>query len=357
MHTMSSLSSLPDDSLLREAGRLVRVDRHATAALVRVLIEVDARRLYFREGCSSIFIWCVRVLGLEEGAAYNRIEVARLARRLPAVLEALERGFVSLTALRLLSPHLTAANHAEVLERATGLRKREVQRLVVELAPRPAVPSTIRRVTSVATRRVGDEGPAAQSESAADAPAPTDRSAAVPASASAPVLEPLSATQYKLQVTIREETQEKLRLAQDLLRHTVPDGDLAEVLDRALTVLVRQLERQRFAATATPRPSRASSSTSRYIPAFVRRAVWQRDGGQCAFVGRQGRCSERAWLEFHHATPYAVGGAATVDNISLRCRAHNAFEASIFAGAVATTPTNGAVAGDSGDCSGPSPPG
>lgn len=172
----------------------------------------------------------------------------------------------------------------------------------------------------------------------------------------------LSATRFKLQVTIAEETHAKLRLAQDLLRHTLPEGDLAEVLDRALTVLVRHLERQRFAATATPRPARTGSSASpawpasRYVPAFVRRAVWQRDGGQCAFVGRQGRCHERAWLEFHHRLPYAAGGMATVDNISLRCRAHNAYEASLFASPGAATNAEAGTVGQPNASSGSKPP-
>lgn len=405
MHTCTphKLSTLADDELLREAGRLVRGEREAAAALVRVLIEVDARRLYLREGCSSLFVWCVQVLGLEEGASYNRIEVARAARRLPAIVEELERGLVGLTAVRLLAPHLTASNHREVLARARGLKKREVQRLVAELAPRPPVAATIRRLPAVtaqsspASRTVSTDAAPGPTQSALPATvpataaeqtvsramaaepcatpiregtdgAPLDNMAAttpvmrdrrgvdpstaqpdaadpstaaasgpVTASAATATIVPLSPTRFKLQVTIVADTHEKLRLAQDLLRHTVPDGDLSEVLDRALTVLVRQLERQRFAATATPRPSRRSSATSRYIPASVRRAVWQRDGGQCAFVGRQGRCRERAWLEFHHTTPYAAGGGATVENISLRCRAHNAFEAELFFGSTAAT--------------------
>ena len=42
---------------------------------------------------------------------------------------------------------------------------------------------------------------------------------------------------------------------------------------------------------------------------------------------------ETAFLEFHHVVPYADGGAATVANIELRCRAHNQYEASLFFGA------------------------
>ena len=62
----------------------------------------------------------------------------------------------------------------------------------------------------------------------------------------------------------------------------------------------------------------------------MRRAVWRRDGGCCAFVGTEGRCGERAFLELHHVEPYAVGGAAREENIELRCRAHNAYEARLF---------------------------
>ena len=66
------------------------------------------------------------------------------------------------------------------------------------------------------------------------------------------------------------------------------------------------------------------SRGSRHVPAAVRRAVWIRDGGRCAFVAENGRhCTERGFIEFHHTAPYAAGGEATVDSIELRCRAHN----------------------------------
>ena len=64
----------------------------------------------------------------------------------------------------------------------------------------------------------------------------------------------------------------------------------------------------------------------------MKRAVWQRDEGRCAFVGRIGRCRETAFLEFHHVAPYAAGGVGTADNIQLRCRAHNQYEADLFFG-------------------------
>ena len=47
-------------------------------------------------------------------------------------------------------------------------------------------------------------------------------------------------------------------------------------------------------------------------------------------MGAEGRCTERGFLEFHHVDPFVLGGAATVANIQLRCRAHNAYEATQF---------------------------
>ena len=64
----------------------------------------------------------------------------------------------------------------------------------------------------------------------------------------------------------------------------------------------------------------------------MKRLVWIRDQGQCAFVGTQGRCEERAFLEFHHLQPYATGGLTVLENLELRCRAHNLYEAERYFG-------------------------
>jgi hypothetical protein len=142
------------------------------------------------------------------------------------------------------------------------------------------------------------------------------------------VITPLAPERYKVQFTASKDTRAKLRRAQDLLRHRIPNGALSEIFDLALTVLLEKIEKQRLAATDQPRPGRATAANSRSIPAEVKRAVWKRDGGQCAFIGKKHcRCTETGFLEFHHLVPFARGGAATVANIQLRCRSHNQFEA------------------------------
>jgi hypothetical protein len=297
-------------------------------------MELDARRLYLGEGCSSLFTYCTHVLHLAEGAAYNRIEASRAARRFPVILEWLDAGDVTLTAVRLLAPHLTAENHRDVLASARQKSTREVERLVAALHPKPPAPTVIRKEPASSVPSGAEELVARQVE----APPPAHQTSA-PLSAPAnrqkrpsPTLTALAPERYRLQLTVSGATHDKLRRAQDLLRHAVPDGDPAEILDRALTALLEQLERRRFAECPTPRVTGGGGEHSRHIPAAVRRAVWRRDEGRCAFVGTAGRCTERGFLEFHHVEPFAAGGAATVDNIELRCTRHNAYEASLFFG-------------------------
>ena len=101
---------------------------------------------------------------------------------------------------------------------------------------------------------------------------------------------------------------------------------------KALRVLVRELEKEKIAATDRPRAGRGTDPASRHIPAEVKRKVWARDSGRCAFVAHNGRrCTERAFLEFHHVQPYSAGGKATADNFQLRCRTHNGYEVRIYA--------------------------
>ena len=105
------------------------------------------------------------------------------------------------------------------------------------------------------------------------------------------------------------------------------------IFDRALSLLLDDVARKKLAEVANPRHRQSTRTRSRHIPAPVKRAVWVRDGGRCAFVAAQGRrCTERVFLEFHHHEPQAIGGEATIANISLRCRAHNSYEAELVFG-------------------------
>ena len=324
MTTIDSLHNLSDDQLVARVQTLASDERRATVALISSLAEFDARRLFLREGCSSLFTYCTQVLHLSEHAAYGRIEAARAARRLPVLLELLNDGALTLTTVCLLAPHLTEENHERVLAAARYQTKRDVELLVATLRPQPAVPAVVRKLprpNAEQTQASDTTGPALH---ASTGPSPNGL---VERPARPAIVAPLAPDRYKLQVTLSAEGHAALRRAQDLLRHAIPNADPAAVVERALILLVRELERTKCAETDRPRHAPSVGKHSRHIPADVRRRVWKRDGGQCAFVGTQGRCKERGFLEFHHVVPYADGGESTAGNLELRCHAHNAYEA------------------------------
>ena len=336
--TTKSPTIMSNQELLAPTSQAAGNERRATAGLLALLAEVDARRLYLGEGCSSLFAYCTQVLHFSEHAAYHRIETARAARRLPIVLQLVADGSVTTTTVALLRPHLTPENHAALLTAARHKSKREVEHQIACLAPKPDAPSIVRRIPTnsamVTSRTTDAPGPILMS--ADTGPAPEARPSISPPRAPEPrpKIESLASERYLLRVTLTAAGHANLRRAQDLLRHAVPSGDPTAILEKALALLVDQLERQKVAKVARPRTvTRKTSLSSRHIPAAVRREVWARDQHRCAFVGPHGRCRETGRLEFHHLIPFAHGGPATVENIALRCRAHNSGESEQLFGA------------------------
>lgn len=344
----SSLAAMADRELLERTVQVARATRYLTAGLLALLGECDARRLYLGAGCSSLFTYCTRVLHLSEHAAYHRIEAARAARRFPVILDLVAEGALTLTTIALLRPHLTEDNHRQLLAAARHCSKREVEHQVASLAPKADVSSLVRRLPAQAH----DAGPLLDTATAAmplpavaapasPLPAFAPLSARTPAPTAAPrsQVAPLAADRYLLRVTLSGAAHARLRRAQALMGHRVPDGDPAAIINDALALLVDRLERTKFAkrrrsGRKSPEPSAsASAGGSRHIPAAIRRQVWSRDEGRCAFAGSHGRCTETHRLEFHHVIPFARGGPTTVENLALRCRAHNCHESELAFGA------------------------
>ncbi len=140
-------------------------------------------------------------------------------------------------------------------------------------------------------------------------------------------MEPLAPARYKVCFTASAELHDKLERLQALMRSSVPDGDLAKIIDVAVTKELERVEAKRFAKTNAPRKGLAETDTtpkSRYIPAAVRRVVHERDGGRCTYRDKHGRrCSKLHDLEFHHRKPFGRRGAHSPEVVTLHCRVHN----------------------------------
>ncbi len=371
---LSTAIALSDQDLLSRIGSLASEEREATAQLVAHLAALELRpSLYAAQGYGSLFDYCTRALGLSEDAACSRTSAARTCRRFPAIVEDLASGTLSLTSVRLLAPHLTAENHEVVLARPRNKARGEIQALVAELAPRPDVPASVRKLpereiekgqglgplpSSSADEPVSAlQGTSASVQAGEDAASEEQLSASTSPRPTAPAaVEVLSPRRYRVQFTIGQEAHDQLQRVQALLRREIPNGDPGVIFERALALLAREVEKAKLGRPSKP-PRRLRANTgpggayetrirfetdegvgherrsSRYIPRAVKRAVWYRDRGLCALVSESGRrCAERNFLELHHIQRYALDGPATVENISLRCRRHNQYEAEIVFG-------------------------
>jgi len=305
-----TLNRLSDDELMASLHDLCLDARRLDARVVAHLVEVEERRLHLKAACSSLFEFCVRRLGMSEGAAFRRINAARLARRFPSLVGHIESGAVHLSTLVLLRDHLAESNVDELVAATAGKTKREVEELVARRAPRPDVPSKIRKLPAAPAGSLFVVAPSPSS-----APRPAAR------------IEPLSESRYKVQLTVSRELREKLERAKDLMRHRNPSGDVAVVVEQAVDALLEKLGKERLGKTSRSR--RAARATKRgRITAAVRREVFARDGEQCSYVDEQGRrCSARAFLELDHIESRALGGPDDAANLRVACRAHNRLHA------------------------------
>ncbi len=339
-----ALSHLTHQVVLQGLATLVARGCTHTAGLVAHIGEVDNRRLFVPAAHPSMFSYCVNVLHFSEQAAYKRIRVARMARKFPAIYDALAEGRVHLSGLFLLKAFMTRRNVDELLAAVTHKSCREIEKLLAERYPRADVATRVRalpRARVVAGPPGAHPDVVAAGVSLAQLPARTVASSVrrteervspgTDASAEGESVEvpsvlrteerkpaklvPLSPKRYALQLTMSQELHDKLRVAQALLSHAIPSGDVASVLERALDELIAKLEKTKYAATDKPRAIKANTSASpRQIPAQVKGA-------------------ERHFMEFDHVDPIARGGKATAERMRLRCRAHNQYEAEQLFGA------------------------
>jgi hypothetical protein len=272
------LEELSDVRLLASLDTFVSSQRACMVDIVAHLAELDSRPAVFARGYPSLFQYCLEHLHFSEDEACRRIEAARLSRRFPATLAALAAG------------------------NGLGL-----------VQPDPGTTDTSQGAIPVAF--------------ALASPPVTD--------ARRSRLEPLSQDRFALQVTISRSLKDELELVRDLMRHRNPNGDLERVLGDAMAALRSKLEKEKLAATAKPRsnacgaPSKKTQATaSRRIPAETKRAIVEKEGLRCSFVGIDGRrCACRAFLEYDHVEPVGLDGGHGEDNVRILCRAHNQYAA------------------------------
>jgi 5-methylcytosine-specific restriction endonuclease McrA len=346
----ASPSELSDAELLVATRLLVGRSNQLLAALLAHLAEVEARGAHRNRACSSLYTYCIYELRFSEDEAYRRVAAARLARRFPALLDAVSTGELHLTGLLMLGPHLTEENVVEVLARARHRTKKEIARLVRRLDPLPDVPSRIeplgpkparlvppaptwgKFVQSMCPVRELEPGARPRDWTEDERQGANDVDDREEQEHPAPAPARMDPQRYSVQFTASEEYVKLVEEAQALLSRSASRRTLDEIHLRAMRAFVAELKRQKYAVTERPRSTEPQQEhprrRGRYVPAAVRRVVFERDEGRCTYEDDRGRRSgETHGIELHHLHAFALGGEHSESNLTLRCAAHNALAA------------------------------
>lgn len=286
---MDDPRGLSDEQLLAAMERFAEEERDRLPGFLACLGEADRRNLPVERGYSSTFDYCVRRLKFSEDEAYRRIHAARAAASRPELLSALSDGYLSLSAVSKIAPHVRRADAPEIIARAEGKSTRELEEMLAPLSPEPVRRDRTRTVAVAAAIRDDSDGPSLRTR-----------------------------VEFSFQGSL--ELRKGIERAKELLSHKFPFGELDHVL---LEIVEFYLERHDPQTTLRLERTVAAKGGSR-IPAAIRRAVWARDRGRCAFIGKDGiLCRARRMLEIDHRLPRALGGADSLDNLRLLCRPHN----------------------------------
>jgi hypothetical protein len=267
---MASVSLLSDSDLIARLPMLGQAERGAMADVIEHLVEIERRRLYLEQATSSLYRYCIERLGYPEDAALKRHRVARLALRLPQVLEELRAGTIHLTGLFLLSTHLTEDNARALLAEARGKSRRQIEELIARWFPRPDAPPSLEPLVAPAADPARAEQPSLPAAAPSRATCP-----GAGRSETSGRLEPLSPSRYRVEFTARAELRDKVERARELLSHVLPSGDLGELFERALDALIEKETRRRLGA-GRPRKRRKLHEGSRHVPLEIARAVGAR---------------------------------------------------------------------------------
>ncbi|WP_242346431.1 HNH endonuclease [Anaeromyxobacter terrae] len=354
-------ASLDSNVLAVRLRELAGEERNVQVDFLLHLDEFDQRRAFVEAGHASLWAYCLKVLHLREGAAGRRIQAMRVLRRFPSLEGPLRDGRLCLSTVGLLGPVLTDENADDLVARAAYRTRAEVEHLVASIHARTAPRAGIRKLpereparASAALPLTAPEAGGERAEPSSGAPAPAapvpDTRSTSPATREVASERPrrrsetvaVTESHWSLRVTLDRACKEDLETLRCLLSHKIPDGDLAAVLHEAIRCAIdkhgkrkgavapeRKTQRPEPTAATSPEATAATSpEATSTIPAIVRRAVWKRDGGRCAWVGPNGcRCNSRWKLELDHIQPAALGGPSTIDNLRLVCRAHNLLHA------------------------------
>ena len=348
--TFSAVAALTPTALVQNTERLARQNHRVTATLLVHLAALDERQTFVGLGYRSLFDFATRRLNFSEAAAGKRIHAARAIKAFPHLVALIASGQLHLAAVCLLAPHLaqnpTVAD--ELIGSACGKSKRDVEAMLIakfplaaaaqkqavkgksQLVPVPAVIAPIAAMSAgpLFAMMPAEQHPVASDQESAPALCDDPISAELP-TCNTPASPEVPTIAYALRTQLDAQTHADLLQLQNLVGREIDARDLSGVIAYAIKTCLAVAQKKR-GLLEPQKPAKVvavkspATPSGRGLPVAVRRAVYERDQAACTFVGTDGvQCGSRQFIEFHHCQAFALGGAHSVENITLRCRTHN----------------------------------
>ncbi|MGE3261622.1 MAG: HNH endonuclease [Bacteriovoracia bacterium] len=282
------LRKFSDDQLLESTWQLARAERRLVTALLHHLNEIALRRLYAKESYPSLFEYCVRVLRFSESQAQRRICAARLMREFPEMEEKLQKGDLT----------LSAAGQAQVFFHKKKLPREKRIEILMQIENKSArdIQKILRSLDPTNFREL---------------------------------VRPISNSHTEIRFAATRELFQKLERLKEIFAAKSIEQLVEKLADVALQKYDPIKKAERNLRVAKRRNASITSQVnphpkhSRHIPAQVRHAVWLRDQALCTYPS----CGSQFSLQLDHVIPFAKGGLNTVENLRLRCPAHNQLHA------------------------------
>jgi len=293
-----SLKHLSDKALHETLSSLAQSERNITLQVLHHLREVERRSLFAKLSYPSLFEYAVNELKYSASAAQRRISSMRLLKEIPELEAKVESGALPLSTLSIAQSFFRQ-------EKTPLTEKREILSTLENKSSRDVEKELVSR-TSKPHRFVKEK------------------------------IRPVSSTHSELKFLVDDSFLKEIEELKTLLSHKMQNASLKDLMSFALKKALKELRMkadrgkkitekltEKIPTSVVTSAAKQARKISRYIPAAVKRQVWQRDQGQCSFSTNGKRCCAKSNLEFDHIRPYALAGKATEDNLRLRCRTHN----------------------------------
>ncbi len=291
-----NINVLSDRELLLNTKKLVKEEKNLTLKVIEHLEEISKRKLFSDLKYPSLFEYCVYELGYSRDEAYRRIDAMKTSKKIPEIKKELASGNLNLSTINLMSDFLRASEKKNI--------KVNSQEIVAQIKDKSK--KEVENILATKKEELGIHKEVAKKEIIVE-----------------------SFNEVRLNITLKKTTMDKIKKLKGLLAHSNSNLETSDLLDQVLDDAIKKIEAKKFAikkarekktsttiiksSPETKISTPSSSGTTRYIPASIKREVYNKSNKSCT------NCGSIFFLEYDHQKSFAKGGATTTNNLKILC--------------------------------------